>query len=319
MSRSRGWCFTLNNFSEAERDEILAIECQYLIVGRERGAEGTPHLQGFVQFENKKSLSQVKALNQRAHWEETKGSIDQNITYCSKEGDFEERGTRPMSQKRKGEANIERYDRARKLAKEGKLDEVDADIHVRNYGNLKKIQAEHQCVLPVLPGELHEKNWWIWGPAGVGKSIEVQRRFPGAYAKDLNKWWDGYDGQEVVKIEEMDHYHKNLAREFKIWGDRFAFPAETKGGSMMVRPKRVIVLSNESINEVWEDEVTRAAMHRRYKEILKTELTPEDLEFIKEMNGGEAVPSEAGAEESKEVEWDGRLPLHELIARYGSN
>lgn len=289
----------MNNFSEAEREELLGTQCQYVIIGRERGAEGTPHLQGFIQFDKPgKTLAAVKKINGRAHWEMTKGNIDQNVAYCSKEGDFEERGTKPMSQKRKGEAEIARYDRARELAKQGNFDEIDSDIYIRHLNNLKKIRAEYQSVPIALDGEL--KNQWIWGPAGAGKTSFAFRENPGAYLKGLNKWWDGYVDHEVVIIDDMDPYHKALAQEFKVWSHHYPFPAETKGGTMCIRPKKIVVTSNYKIDDVWEDETTRAAIHRRFEEVYVS---------------GEA----RGVEERKETEWDGRVPLHELVERYGSN
>jgi len=47
---SRAWCYTINNFTEEDRDGLRALTCAYNIFGYERGDEGTPHLQGYVQF-----------------------------------------------------------------------------------------------------------------------------------------------------------------------------------------------------------------------------------------------------------------------------
>lgn len=264
---SRGWCFTLNNYTQEQYEILLNVECQYTVIGKETGSSGTPHLQGFVQFLEKKSLRQMKKLDDQAHWEMTKGTIDQNYEYCTKDGDFEERGIRPMSQKRKGDAEIERYEHSRTMAKQGRFDEIPADIYIRHLGNLKKIWSESQGVPTVLDGEL--TNEWIWGPAGAGKSSQVFRRYPGdtLYIKDLNQWWDGYVNQSTVLIDDMDPYKRSLAREFKIWGDRYSFPAQTKGGTMVIRPKKIIVTSQYRIDEIWEDEATREAMHRRYTEV----------------------------------------------------
>ena len=61
-----GWCFTLNNYSAEEQEALRNAPCAYMTFGRERGDEGTPHLQGYVQFKTEKSLKQLKALMPRA-------------------------------------------------------------------------------------------------------------------------------------------------------------------------------------------------------------------------------------------------------------
>lgn len=53
----------------------------------ERGENGTPHFQGYVQFNDKMSLSKMKALGglERAHLEVAKGKWQDNKKYCSKD------------------------------------------------------------------------------------------------------------------------------------------------------------------------------------------------------------------------------------------
>jgi len=108
--RSQGWCFTLNNYTLEESvtcdllTSVAAKEVTYSVIGTERGElNDTPHYQGFIYFKSLKSLKQVKAILDRAHWEKTKGTIDQASDYCKKDGNFREYGTKPMSNKRKGE------------------------------------------------------------------------------------------------------------------------------------------------------------------------------------------------------------------------
>jgi len=261
---------TLNNYTEVEYEEVSRIECVYCIVGKEKGEEGTPHLQAFFQFGSLKSLKQLKAQVARAHWEATKGSIDQNVAYCSKEGDFIERGVRPLSQKAKGDGEIKRYEDAIEACKRGCLEDIPADLLTRHYNTYKKMKAEFQVAPTPLDGSL--VNEWLVGPAGSGKTSKAFKENPGAYLKGLNKWWDGYTDQDVVIIDDMDPYHKALAQEFKVWAHHYPFPAETKGGSLCIRPKKIVVTSNYNIDQIWEDETTREAMHRRFKEqyIFKT-------------------------------------------------
>ena len=107
---SRGWCFTINNYTEEDRDGLRSLKCVYIVYGYERGDNGTPHSQGYVHFQDNKTLSAVSKIMPRAHLEPRKGSVDQAVEYCKKEGDFEERGEKPKSPKRKrrnGEETLE--------------------------------------------------------------------------------------------------------------------------------------------------------------------------------------------------------------------
>lgn len=98
MSQSKRWVFTLNNYDETELESIregLSKEARYAIFGKEKGAEGTPHLQGYVSFGTAYRFNRVKKLvGNRAHIEKAKGSEDTNYDYCSKDGEFEEFGRR---------------------------------------------------------------------------------------------------------------------------------------------------------------------------------------------------------------------------------
>lgn len=93
MSQSKNWCFTVNNYSVLDDQTLQDMPYKYLIYGREVGDEGTPHLQGYVQLKKITRLTGMKKLHPTAHWEVAKGTEEQNRTYCSKEGDFQEFGT----------------------------------------------------------------------------------------------------------------------------------------------------------------------------------------------------------------------------------
>lgn len=118
----RRWCFTLNNYDEAELDTLRTSlskkeEVRYAIFGFEIGEEGTAHLQGYVSFTKNKRLKGAKRLvGDRAHVEMAKGSEEQNYVYCSKEGKFEEFGSRS-----KGGVRTD-LDRFKEAVKSGTLD-----------------------------------------------------------------------------------------------------------------------------------------------------------------------------------------------------
>jgi len=95
------------------------------------------------------------------------------------------------------------------------------------------------------------ENEWIWGPTGTGKSMDARTRFPGAYLKGANKWWDGYNLQDTVLLEELGYTDEKgvmrsqiSAYHLKQWADHWPFTAESKGSTIQIRPKRLIVTSN---------------------------------------------------------------------------
>lgn len=123
---------------------------------------------------------------------------------------------------------------------------------------------------------------WIKGEPGVGKSYGVRKVSESLYLKDHNKWWDGYDGEETVLIDDVHIDSKFLVHFMKIWADAYPFNAETKGGMMRIRPKRIIVTSNFHLEDLGRTErrdggyrymepEDLAALRRRFKEIEVTE------------------------------------------------
>jgi len=97
MSRAKNWCFTLNNYTADQEAAIAATvesgEAEYVVVGREVGESGTPHLQGFIVFQKRKRLSQVRdLLANNAHLEVAR-LPKEAAEYCKKDGDFKEYGS----------------------------------------------------------------------------------------------------------------------------------------------------------------------------------------------------------------------------------
>ena len=87
INPAKRWFFTLNNYTEKELCSIVPIQdlCKHMIVGKEVGEGGTPHLQGFINLLVKKRPMSL-GLSPRIHWEKAKGNNEENLIYCSKEG-----------------------------------------------------------------------------------------------------------------------------------------------------------------------------------------------------------------------------------------
>lgn len=207
----------------------------------------------------------MKKLSPRAHWEIANGTAEQNITYCSKQDKTPfTKGVPPMSQKEKGEMNKRRYEEAFVAAQEGRIEDIPKDMLTRHYNTYLKIQRDYQ---PKPPNLEDTCGIWIHGQPGVGKSHEVNEKYPGAYQKNLNKWWDGYRGEEVVWLDEVSPEHAAWIVPFlKKWADKFPFPAESKGSQLQIRPKKVIVTSNYSLEDLGLSAVDYDALARRFSQ-----------------------------------------------------
>ena len=107
--KSTSYCFTINNYSNADENLLKDLPYKYLVYGREVGENGTPHLQGYVEFHSKRHFSAVKKLHTTAHWEVRKGTAQQAAEYCKKDNDFFEDGTISMSQADKGRKGKDKY------------------------------------------------------------------------------------------------------------------------------------------------------------------------------------------------------------------
>lgn len=96
-------------------------------------------------------------------------------------------------------------------------------------------------------------NEWHVGPTGTGKSRHVRTTWPDAFIKSNDVWWDGYNGEETVIIEEMGPRQIG-GHHLKIWSDHYHFKAAVKGSQISIRPKRVIITSNYDIQECFTEQ-----------------------------------------------------------------
>lgn len=263
--RSRGWCFTLNNYVDEDIEQVNQVECQYIIYGKEVGNQGTPHLQGYIHFSSDKTLRMVKLLlGPRYHLEARLGTIKEAIEYCKKDGDFVERG-KILARGTPSDKELQ-WKEIISMAETGRIGELK-ETYPRHYLQyFKTLMSIRAYKSKPLDGEL-QHEWW-YGPTGTGKSRKAWEDFPDHYSKPLNKWWDGYHGQDVVVIEEWEPRNECTASKLKIWADRYPFPAEIKGGTIeRVRPTKIIVTSNYTIEECFPRAEDHLPLKRRFREV----------------------------------------------------
>lgn len=227
------WCFTLNNYSEKEYQDLISIfssNSSKFIIGREIGESGTKHLQGFIKLKSKQRLTYLKKVNERAHWEKCKGSEQQNIDYCSKDGDYYT-------------YNIT----------------IKKEIQVKTINNLLPFQ---KSIEDIILGPVNEgKIIWIYDPIGqTGKTqllryLNVKYKIPFAYggkcADIINL---AFNNKEYLESVDNPCFIYNFGRETQ--NDKISYNsmeqisdgaiANTKfeAGCFVFNQPHVIILSN---------------------------------------------------------------------------
>lgn len=266
VSKLTGWGM-LNHMYICEQTTF-----KYIIAGKEIGESGTPHLQ--MHFTLKRGMT-MSALHKMLKSYDIKMSLlvpqgpshtANNITYCKKDGDFKEWGT-PNQQGKRNDLND--YMDAIKVNPKKRRIEIMEEFPMV-YARYSKFANEYRLLKQtheIIQGDLKECNQWIYGPPGTGKSRPFQEA--GCFSKPANKWWDGYDGEEVVLIEDIDLTHDKLSHLLKIWLDRYPFYAEIKGATVKIRPAKIIITSNYRPDEIFRDEMLVEALERRFELVEK--------------------------------------------------
>lgn len=273
--RAKRWVVTINHYTKADiaMFEVIKARCEYWIYGMEVApTTKTPHLQCYIVFKEPKTAKQCHELfPSHGHWEKQSpnSTPQQCIDYCKKDEKFEEYGVQPVNgQAEGGKATQDKWRETRDLAKAGRLDEIDPKLFVGHYKTLKMIKSDYKA-LPANLDWTTPPNIWIYGPTGTGKSHYARNKVIGSnpfYIKNAgNKWWDRYEGQDYVLIEDLDIAHAYQAYYMKIWCDKYAFTVEVKNSGDLIRPKVIVVSSNYKIEEIFPDKNTHEPLKRRFQ------------------------------------------------------
>lgn len=279
-SRSRRWAWTINNPTQEDIDRLNSSAfmppVSYLLWGRERGQQGTEHFQGYLECSSRVRFATVKSiLGPRAHVEVAIADADANVAYCKKDGtDIHEYGSVYRPPKNQWEA-------IRAFELQGDIESIK-DHFIGTFHRCRSSILE-ECLLHKVPvtwdGNLQTKNFIFCGPTGVGKSKKVremaQELGVDVYDHLTKRWWDGYNGQGIVVVEDLDPDQcKGLAHHLKKWMDRYSFTAEVKGGSVMVNPAeyKFIITTQYTIDELFPRQQDRDAIRRRCQVVMMTDL-----------------------------------------------
>lgn len=66
-------------------------------------------------------------------------------------------------------------------------------------------------------------------------------------------------------MDDIDKTHHYMGYHLKKWVDRYAFQAEVKGSSILIRPEVICVTSNYHPRDIFTDESVLPTILRRFK------------------------------------------------------
>lgn len=251
------WVFTINNWEAEDITKLKSINFKYLIIGKEIGENGTPHIQGYVEFGGNWKLDRLKKnASSKAHWEKRKGTAEEASVYCKKDGDFEEIGE--ISKKKQGQRTD--IQDVKNLVSQGKgmkdiVQEVTSYQAVRYAETLLKYVEVKRTWKPEVK--------WYWGPTGVGKTRRAMEEAnnPWVSAKNL-KWFEGYDAHEDVIFDDFRADFCTFHELLRLL-DRYEIRVEVKGSSRQFLAKRIWITSCYPPNKVYQTREDIAQLERR--------------------------------------------------------
>lgn len=287
----RWWFITWNNPKHPEDKEKLLKEkiISYVKFQYEKGKSGTPHYQGVFYLKNPNTCSGLRkhfpGCGYMAPVKDTKGAI----TYCGKsesrlDGPWE-RGTPPKQGARSDllvcKEIVDGGGRMEDLFEQSFSNAVRYGRGLQSYINLvdKKQPRSWQTTCYVYAGD-----------ARIGKSEAVKEEVQAWGGKtfwltleggNMGKvWWDGYDGEPNVVIDEFEQQIR--LGDLKRIIDSTPYKVPIKGGHVELKARRVWIMSN-SLPETWyrkaapEGTAQRDALMARLHYVEK---------FLKVENGG---------------------------------
>ena len=274
--RSNRVCFTINNYDESTPARFIdyaqnnAEAIQYLVIGEEIGASGTPHLQGFIHLKKDPKQCGVKFWKSeipqgpQAHFSSARGTDEQNEKYCTKEGPYFSFGE-PSEPECKWTKIVE-------TAKQDlhAVMDIDAEIFVKHYHQLKSINDDYNK--PKMSADLETLRDWqkvalsklknqherqilfvVDEQGGKGKSclakhIMTTENSWACQGGKINDLMYAYNTEaeyvvfDMARCNNPDYYPWNFMENLK---NGWFTSTKYKGGLKMFKAPKIIVFMNE--------------------------------------------------------------------------
>lgn len=321
---SRNWCFTIHErnvdhkWEPKECDDLLEWhpsevneekKIKYLVAQLEvcPDTKGI-HWQGYVEFATpfRRNAAKETLKCKHAHLEDREGTREEARTYCMKEWDRKN----PLIKARWGDCEPIEIGDFEKGGK-GKRTDIRRVKEMLNEGaNMSEILDEATSFQSARFAELYLKYkekgrmqkgtvYWLHGGTGEGKTV-LAWKLAEMFAEKIkgriwvngqngSKWWQGYDGHEIVILDEVRRDFAKFHDWLRIL-DILEYTVEHKGGSRQFKAQYIIITSCKHPRDMW---------HGRCDEDISQLLRR--IDHIWEIKNGEIIPDLNCGPKSSEV------------------
>lgn len=283
--KSRDWCFTLNNYTPEDliraKNSITNFNIRYIGWGLEVGKrKGTPHMQGHIYCDNARALGGLLDIFQkRAKWFMCKGTFEQNVTYCSKQGNYKFFGDPPQQGKRSDLRHVAEVLQSTRSFSTACTFVPEATIKYHNnmqklhgyYWNKKDYSFKPKRVI------------WLYGKAGLGKNrrvyqaINEEKRPFFVKSASMGPWFDTYEGEPIAFFDEI-RANIPFANLLEVL-DAYGCTVPVKGTSMFFKPDTIYITSPEPPYNLWYN-VSDDHMKQLYRRITFIKRVEHESEVI---------------------------------------
>lgn len=268
---SRHWCLTAFSPDGHISDDAAASFItnsdliRYASWQRERCPDtGRDHLQAYIELVRPARLSAARKLFSAwgIHLEPRRGTREQARDYTRKDdsrsgGPWEYGSFRTNQGKRKDIEDV--LDTLDNHGLPGLLSDHPqwALLHLRHAKEYLSAKASMEALCKIRD----VKTIWITGLSGVGKSYGVFKYCTEYHPHDyyvlsLRNWWDGYQGQRIVIIDELNEGEIKI-QNLLMWLDNYEVTVPVKGSSFPAAWELVLITSNHKPDELYPNDVLR--------------------------------------------------------------
>jgi len=278
----RRFVFTLNNYTDAELEDISSFAEDELVVYLCYGLEvapttGTPHVQGYFSIRTPTRVTGISrkfpehSFLTRCRFDLANGTRQQNTAYCAK--------TRP------GDTANEVFFES-DSSKQGRRTDLEKAVETLASSGLAGVADEHPVQFVKFPNGLRALAeryeaprsskptvlWW-YGGTGTGKTYSA---YEFARAESLSiwkssrtlKWWPHYEQQDVALIDDFRKDFVTFHGLLTIL-DRYPETVEVKGGHRQLNSKFFIITSCYPPWSVYETREDVGQLLRRIDQVVR--------------------------------------------------